>query len=523
MSLQRLPLTFGQGLDRASGVGLVDPRSFTDLRNVELVDGAAQSRKGLAQVYALTGPGALNMNDVLLNEIVEFSTGNLSLGWRASAGDVRLFYNGADQALVHTGVSPAPTSLRFFSAEINGMVFVAHDQPYDTTRLKTRYWGAVTPTVTDLTADLNGVSGVQPIEFRGVVAYLDYLVGWGYGHFTENPREELVRISLPGQPTVFKPEHYLIIGQRGSPVLNCVPVGGRLLAFKPTQIIPIIGTNRANFGSLPAADKDFGLAGSRLAAVASSGVCYFWSQHGPRATAGGASVEIGLPLKLDAPEPSDLVASGAASDGFAQYVPGKEHVRFVFGRRCYTLHLRDPGNPRWSYDEFAVAVRSGGRHYVTAGGDLPNGAAIQPAYGRSGGHRVLTLTGSADDGASYQASGKTVPVAPAGSDGECSFRVVTLSVTHTMAVTLRVTAYVNGVALAAKDWALGAQGSRTLAVKDFRLAQPYSPGGTETTRADPRGAWFSVKVETLDLAAGDLIYEEAVLEFEVVRERRAAA
>jgi hypothetical protein len=521
MARERLRLTFGEGIDRHSGASLADPHSFSDLRNVLLRRGAADVRKGLAQVYSLND-GVGNMTDVLLNAIMEVTRTNIDVGYRSASKKFQLFENNALIDTIAT-VAATPTSLRYFSAEVNGITFLAHDQPYDTTRIRTRYYAASSGAVTDLTADLNNVSGAQPVEFRGVMAYLNYLVGWGYGTFTDNPREEIVRVSLPGEPLVFKPEHYFIVGARGAPVLNCLPVGGRLLVFKATKIFPIVGTNRANFGVLPASDPDYGLAGSRLACLGPGGDCYFWSQFGPRMTTGGPSTDLALPLRLDAPEPSDLVASGAASDGFAQYIPGFERIRFIFGRRCYTLHLKDPSRPRWSYDEFGVPIRSAGRHYLVAGGDLPNQPSYEVVYGRSGGSKVMHLSGADDDGVAYQASAKTDPVAPGGSDGEAIFYAVTLSVIHTMAATLVITPYVDGVALETKTWALTAKGTATLESREFNLSQPYVPSGSEQSRNPKRGTWFSLKVETTALAAGDLSFEESVVEHEITRDRKVAA
>lgn len=521
----RYPIRWGGGLDRASGVTGAPPTSWSDLCNVDLLGTAAEVRKGLVQEAALTvdDAGVTAMTDVVaLHSQYSNPTGGfrLTLGYHAGTKKLQLWQNGAFQGTVIVFPNPlAAAEKSFFVADIYRKAFIAQDCPYAVRQLQTQHCptGGGGPVV-GLTANLDG-AGVNPVFFRGVRAYLNYMVGWGFGSNADPDRPDVIRISLPGQPTVFNREHYLLAG--GGGVLNCVPVGGRMLVFKENEIRPLIGSNRANFGIGPAVEPVYGLAGSQLVALSSDGTCYYWSRTGPRATAGGASWSIGLPLKLDAPEPAALVASGLVSQGFACYVPGKEQIKFVFGRRGYVYHLQT-SPPSWSYDDYAVALRCASDYAKVVAADLPGTVDFPVMFGRSGGGHILTAGAAQDDNANFGARAVSVPVAPAGASGECSFSAFWLTVTHTMAVTLRVTPFVDGVAYAVRDLVIGAKGTRTTETLEIGIADLRAQ-----TTTHPRGTWFHVKVETIvggasAIAAGDLLFDESAVEYEVLRETRKA-
>ncbi|KKL57496.1 hypothetical protein LCGC14_2234810, partial [marine sediment metagenome] len=161
----------------------------------------------------------------------------------------------------------------------------------------------------ELTADLDG-AGDAPVYFRGVTRHLNYVIGWGFGTATEQSRPEIVRVSLPGQPTVWSPDHFIIAGVRDDPVLLCESLGtipSPLAVFKETETYQIFGYDRRTFG-IRRIDDIYGIAAARLA-VTVNGICYFWSLEGPRATDGSnPSRDLAWPLDLDAPAPATLVA-----------------------------------------------------------------------------------------------------------------------------------------------------------------------------------------------------------------------
>jgi hypothetical protein len=384
----RQRLTFGAGLDRATGTGLLDPQSFRDLRNVDLGDGRAIARKGFTArtQLSLAGLGVTAMTDVpFIQSFRAFALG-LAVGYEDASRTLQIF------TLATTGLNPTfiddwgtlaadAGRPRVFGAESYRKFFLAHDHADLTKRLATCYFDG--STVATLQANLDG-GGNADVKFRGVVSHLNYLLGWGYGTAADPDRPEVVRVSLPGQPTVLEPEHYWLVGSPAEAVLNVVPLAEFAMAMKGTQLYRLEGYSRATFRSVPA-DTRYGLAGARLAAVA-NGLLYFWSLEGPRVTNGGPSEDLAIPLELDGPEPDELVESGEIEDGFAVYRQERRVVEFHFGRRCYELHLKDPRRPRWSYRENGVELRAAGTLYAgTATSTAPTG---HPELG------VATLTTS---------------------------------------------------------------------------------------------------------------------------------
>lgn len=519
------PITWGGGLDRATGIAAVRPSDFADIRNMDLFAGKAQTRRGMSRTASLLlgGAGAA-MNDVIFNVPIRATREGAVLAWKSGTGEVQLFTTDAQ------GTTPVYRFLWFtdatagrryaHAAEVYRKVFFAQDLASTVTRAATQVYDVDAHTVANLTGDLDG-AGVVPIYFRGVARHLGYLVGWGYGSASEADRPEVVRISLPGQPTVFNREHYFLVGARGDPVVLCIPTRNELLVFKETEFYAVVGTGRANFGVWPR-DTEYGLAAPKLA-VSVNGTVYFWSVEGPRMTEGGVSVDLSVPLDLGAPEPSDLVAAGLTVEGFAVWSSATRQVRFHFGKRCYVLHLRDPGNPRWTYSERGRSLNCGGPYYGS--GDTPASSRLQLFYGQDSGNGLFKdNSGFQDDGINYQARATSDPVAPAGPDGECSFYTLWLAATHTMAVTLRVTPIVDGVAGATVDLTLTTKATRTTEV--FEVGLKLATGSTVLTA--PRGTWFQAKVETLvggvaAIATGDLLFDLSSLEYSIERETRQAS
>jgi len=370
-----LLLPYGDGLDRSTGLALVEPSRFSDLRNVVLFDGKAQVRPGILKVGGLvnatdgplditTGLQALRREQRGIGVGFELVTKKSHINLLSGVGEVIQYEEEWFTALED---DPVP---RPIMADSYSKVFIAHDEPIYARRAATVYYDTVDG-VQPLEADLDG-GGDAPVRFRGVVGYLNYMVGWGFGTATDPDRSEIVRVSLPGQPLEWQGDHYFQAGVRGEPVICCRKAGDVLAVLKESETYRIVGYDRRTFGIKPA-DPHFGVAAGRLA-VTVGDTLFTWSHEGPRASEGGPSVDLALPLDLNAPSPSDLVSAGLTEDGFATYVPDLRCVLFVFGQLVYCLSLRNPVKPKWSYWELGVPVFCAGTLYsggATGGGEPP--------------------------------------------------------------------------------------------------------------------------------------------------------
>jgi hypothetical protein len=141
---------------------------------------------------------------------------------------------------------------------------------------------------------------------------------------------------------------------------------------------------------------------------------------------------------------------------------------------------------------------------------------------------LATDQGFEDNTVAYVPLAKSNPVAPAGASGECIFKNVYITITHDMAVDIRLTPIIDFVAL---DGTGGQPDERLIfSLPDLTpnrlterfemgLSLPFPLTGTERFRNALRGAWFQLQVEAINgLAAGDLIFDQTELEYEVVRE-----
>lgn len=360
----RIPLPFGGGLDRATGTMQVEPTSFLDLRNVELAVGRAALRRGLHRT--LTFPDATAI--VGIYPVRSQGVGAV-VTWDEATRKVELYLvSGDGLAASYVGtVWTLPVGAarpRIIAADSYDRLFLAHDEPFYLNRGVTRVYRPTEGTITDLTADLDRSGTAQPIRFRGVAKHLSYIFGWGYGSAAagDDDRPEVVRVSLPGQPDVFQPEHYFLAGQRGDPVLACALSGSTLAVRKESESYEIFGYDRATFGIRPV--EPFGVAASRLSIVVGA-ANYYWSLHGPRVAEGGPSRDLAFPLHLDGAVPDALAElTERLADGFVVYRPDTRVVEFVFGRWGFRLHLADDA-PRWSYAEYGVELATGGILYAS--------------------------------------------------------------------------------------------------------------------------------------------------------------
>jgi hypothetical protein len=353
----RVPLHFGPGLDRATGTMAVEPGAMEDLRNFYLLDEKLQARKGFAPTLQLTAPGVPLVTHVLAGHPLRSEGVAIVVGWAEPAGEVHVFRVSADMTSVDHIGHWFDYELQEFApiihmCEVFGRVFMAHDEPRATQRAPTMVYDPVTPQdglFSELTDDFSP-DGPHPMKFRGVVAHLDYLVGWGYGT-AQLDRPELVRISLPGQPRTFDELHYFIAGDRRDPVLQCVPGASSLIVFKAGEWHELFGSHRGNFG-ISRRDPLYGLLAPRLA-VNVSGAVFFWDATGPRVTDGSSpSQSLEIPLDLQGFEAADLPEETHPCESFATYVWQDRIVLFVFGRRAYACTIRVPGDWKWSYWTF---------------------------------------------------------------------------------------------------------------------------------------------------------------------------
>lgn len=379
---KRLPMPFGVGIDRAEGVGEDVPR-VEDLRNVLPKEGVWAARKGLEETVQITMNGALGLaQDINFIGLVKSSgvtivvasipggaavTNNIQVFTISNLGFNPAFVTGSSRTLGAAGGRMIVSGVDTYNR-----MFLAHDEADITLRLATMIYRADTNATSILNKSLDGGSAAD-VKFRGVSKWLDRLVGWGYGSATEADRPEIVRLSLPGEPDNFKPEHYFVAGARSEPVLGCIPARTSLLVFKQQSIYEIFGNDQSNFG-IRLQDPRFGAAAGRLC-VEVNGTVYFWSLEGPRAVQpGGESVDLGIPLDLEGPQPGALALEGIAELGWAHYVPEDRLIEFAFPNpgvgktRIYGLSLRDPRNPRWVYIERQVALLCAGTVWSAAGG-----------------------------------------------------------------------------------------------------------------------------------------------------------
>jgi hypothetical protein len=98
------------------------------------------------------------------------------------------------------------------------------------------------------------------------------------------------------------------------------------------------------------------------------GAFFYWSETGPRVTTGQESIDLGLPLELDAPEPPTLPAKGEEFYGWCVQDPLRRIIAWGFPEivgtatltRVYVLSVRDPERFKWSYMEIGQHVHAVG-------------------------------------------------------------------------------------------------------------------------------------------------------------------
>lgn len=372
---QRVVLSFGNGLDRFTGQTAVEPSTMRDVRNAYLNEARLEIRKGLdrkatfASVEGAHTVIAIHPCRSRAKGVVVTMTedGDEASGWLWVCDP-----DGSDAVLkgLVTFFSPE-AARRVIIADAYDRVFVAHDEPDVQFRWPTSIYNFGTDLLNgeffNTDEDLDPTTSIAP-AFRGVYTYLNYLVAWGYGTAADPVRPEVVWISIPGKPNVIDPQTFFSAGIRGDAVIDCKAADDVLMIRKGTESYKIVGTDRTNFGIVPA-DREFGQAGAKLG-VTVGGINYFWSATGPRKSGAGQSEDLSLPLDLDGPPPDALAAAIDTDSGFAVYNPTKKEILFCFGRWAFVFHLNVTPQ-RWSYRKYAVELTAGGIFWESAVGSTP--------------------------------------------------------------------------------------------------------------------------------------------------------
>ncbi len=372
MARQKLSISFGGGVDRKSGVGVVDPDAFYDLRNVYLYKGRTILRKGMARVLDIGwGSDIIGIFSVRAQGLAAI------IVYDDESGDVRLYL--VDGTLetaslvgtVWSGISAAATTPPIVSGDdLYNKLVLAHSEPVFAQRQATRVFDVNTFTLSDLESDLDRDTTAETVKFFAVKKHLNCLVGVGYGTGADEDSPHTARISKPGEPTTFIPESYFQVGSPGDPILDMVKSGNYLEFLKTKETHFLVGNGPKTYDVVPG-DDSFGVLNAKLA-VTVVDTAYRWSLDGPRVSRGGASEDLELPLNLAGPLPDPIADE---SEGFAYHDAKENEVVFVFGPWAYVLHLKD-GKRRWSYREYGVWLQSAGRIYEGGSASLSLAEAV---------------------------------------------------------------------------------------------------------------------------------------------------
>jgi hypothetical protein len=378
---QRKPLYFGAGLDRISGALVVDPTSFQDLRNVHLSRGRVEYRTGHARQLILPAP----WTDLLGVYLIRASGLAGAVAFNSVSKTVGLFMiDGSGVTLEYISdmwTMPTSTPPRITAADQYGTLVIAHDEANYLLRQQTMVYSSSDSSLGPLMLDLGRTGTPEAVKFRGVAKHLAYMLAWGYG--TNQPgqgdRPEVLRISLPGEPTNFEPEHYFLVGTQGDPIIGGGVCGPGFAVQKIDASYLLTGAGRDTFG-IGNLDLAHGIVSPR-AGVSVNAEWFFWSTSGPRSSTGGASSDLGLPLDLKGTSPDALALVTSIENGFAYYDADRDEVIFVFGQWGYVLHMGD-GDRRWSYRQFAVPLLNAGLLFT--GGSLGSTIVAHPEFSTLG-------------------------------------------------------------------------------------------------------------------------------------------
>lgn len=516
----RVPLVFGQGLDRETGSMAVEPASFEDLRNVHLGAGKAEIRQGNKPTVATPA----GVDAVLAYHWLRSQNIIIAITLINATRVVELWLMALDgSTITKVGtVWTLPVGFAFpkvVLADSYDIVMIAHDEATYANRQVTRYYDPNAGTINDLALDFNRDAVAVAVKFRGVVRHLAYIFGWGYGSEVagQGDRPEIVRCCLPQEPLAWQPEHYWLAGQRNEPVLACSPTGDSLAVRKANESHVIFGYDRATFGIKPL-DLKHGAIAARLSITIGTDN-HFWSLDGPRVSSGGPSVDLAIPLAVQEAAVSGKATALTPSEGFAVYHAPRRELWYVFGQWAYVLNMKDEQNPLWSYHEFDQDVNAGVLCFA---------AQVPHVYLGQRSTNVMLESDKAtflDRGVYYyNLYAKTNKYAPAGAGGEAMFPTIYVTVTHYTQGEIYVTPIVDGVALERQKVVLPAVAAKTTKVYEYAVSMPVTIAAQEVARVYGRGTWLQVLVETVNGAGsvGRVIIEQVEAEYEVVRESKSS-
>lgn len=372
---------FGRGIDRATGDLAVDGGSLEVASNLVLREKKYQVRWGigdpvadLTTIYDTEDPPVAQPSNVVCHVFHYRALGKICyIGYETSTGKVRLYKGNLVGSgiefvlLLDTLAADLPEPPLFKTCESDSIVLIAHDEPDGASRMSTYYWDGLNATPANqipavLTGNLDG-AGSNPIKFRGVQTYKNWVFGWGYGTNTDPLRPELLRVSMPGDPQTWDPNHYFVVGVRDDAILSCETGTNVFVIFKGGSWFRIVGTDRSNW-SVEQGGSQFGVSFSR-STLSINGVVYFWSDEGPRVTTGlEPSRDLSQKLDIDAPPVfgSDLQVN--RNLGWTVYVPQHRQIWWGFPGETTTgvlsLSTRDTEEAvnRWSSQVIGAQILS---------------------------------------------------------------------------------------------------------------------------------------------------------------------
>lgn len=372
MARQLVPVPFAEGVERSDGALLVRASSFRDLRNVHLTGSRMEIRRGIESKALVSG----GVTDVLAIHPMRAALQSVVVCYDSATREVTLQRATIDPntlAVTLTAVPGVlwtiPVTAPFPVVSITdsyGKAYIAHNESSHALRQNTKVFDPSTATWTDLLYDQDPLA---PMQFRGVHRWLSYVVGWGYGTPDTGPpddrnRPEVARVSLPGDPDVFDPNFYFIVGQRGEPVVGAAQTAMGLVFAKESELHLVTGTSQLDF-DINMIDPAFGaVTGASMIEV--NGRVYFWSAEGPRYTDGSASLDAAVSLDLRGPQPDALLSDADLRSCFAAFRPDREEIEWVFpaaGRNAswaFVLDLKDPQGSKWHYRPYGQLIRCAG-------------------------------------------------------------------------------------------------------------------------------------------------------------------
>ena len=148
----KITLSFGGGMDRATGVFDVEPENFLDIRNVYLYRNRLEARKGLAAANSFVDDAAVAVDDVVLVSAMRSEQMGVVVGYQDGDRELHVYRvdgDGTGTDLVGAwGTLPALAHEppRVLATESYRKLFLAHDEVVFGRRLSTYYYDPFTVT-----------------------------------------------------------------------------------------------------------------------------------------------------------------------------------------------------------------------------------------------------------------------------------------------------------------------------------------------------------------------------------------